>query len=261
MIFENQNIDIKKKFQIAFRHLLDTEPILKKLLFNVFVYGTAYVVGGYFRDLLNNKASRDIDIIIDLDNVKLLDIIASLNSCYVVNRHGGIKLQLKNTDVDLWSLEKNWAFKNKLVKLNENDKLTSIAKGCFFNYDSLVINLHNFSYNTRNYNEFCNTNILNILQKSSMYKNLNPTIEANIIRAYYIKQKFNIDFSENLTDYIVKKVLFLSDQYINGIDRIIEIKANYPKYKDLTDFLLRFNISQTIEENRNTSDNLFFDFK
>ncbi len=260
-MLEYQNIDIKKKFQIAFRHLLDTEPILKELLFNVFVYGTAYVVGGYFRDLLNSKASRDIDIIIDLDNIKLLDIIADLNSHYTVNRHGGIKLQLKNTDIDLWSLEKNWAFKNKLVKLNENDKLASIAKGCFFNYDSLVINLHNFSYNTRYYNEFRNTKTLDILQKSPIYKNLNPTVEANIIRAYYIKQKFNIDFSENLIDYIVKKVSSLSDQYTNGIDRIIEIKTNYPKYNDLIDSLLKCNISQTIEENKSTSDNLFLDFK
>lgn len=260
-MLEYRNIDIKKAFQIKFRHLLDEEPVLKELIFNVFVYGTAYVVGGYFRDLLNSKTSRDIDIIIDLDNVSLLDIVTSLKSNYAVNRHGGIKLQLQNTDVDLWSLEKNWAFKNKLVKLNENDKLESIAKGCFFNYDSLVVNLHNFSYNTRYYNDFFNTRTLDILQKSSMYKNLNPTIEANIIRAYYVKQKFNIAFSENLADYIVKKVSFLSDKYINGIDRIIEIKNSYPKYKDLQDSTLRSNIKQTIEECKNASDNLFFDFK
>lgn len=260
-MLEYQNIDIKKAFQIKFRNLLDEEPLLKELLFTVFVYGTAYVVGGYFRDLLNNKTSRDIDIIIDLDNVRLLDIVAGLKSNYTVNRHGGIKLQLENTDVDLWSLEKNWAFKNKLVKLNENDKLLSIAKGCFFNYDSLVINLHNASYSTRYYNDFLNTNTLDILQKSSMYKNLNPTVEANIIRAYYIKQKFNVSFSENLTDYIIKKVSSLSDQFINGIDRIIEIKNNYPKYNDLRDSVLRSNISQTIEESKKASDNLFLDFK
>lgn len=260
-MLEYIDINLKNKFRKTFRHLLDTEPILKHLLLNVFVYGTAYVVGGYFRDFLNKKNSRDIDIIVDLENIKLLEIISNLNIPHTTNRHGGIKLQLKNIDVDLWSLENNWAFKNKLVKLNENYKLTSIAKGCFFNYDSLVINLHNYSYNTQYYNEFRKTNILDILQKSSMYKNLNPTVEANIIRAYYLKQKFNVVFSKNLTNYIVNKVLFLSDQYTNGIDRLIEIKSNYPKYNDLLDSHLRCEIRQTIDKSRSASDNLFLDFK
>lgn len=255
-----QDTDIKKFFQIKVRNLLDEEPILKELLLNVFVYGTAYVVGGYFRDFLNVKESRDIDIIIDLDNVKLLDVIDDIDCQYTINRHGGIKLQLKKMDVDLWSLEKNWAFKNKLVKLNEKDKLNSIAKGCFFNYDSLVINLHNYTYNIRYYNDFLSTKILDILQKSSCYKNLNPTVEANIIRAFYIKENFNIDFSENLTDYIVKKVESLSDRYADGLERIINIKAIYPKYQGLANDILVNSIIRTIQHRKKTSDNLFFDF-
>ena len=255
-----QNIDIKKSFQIKFRSLLDEEPILKEFLLNVFVYGTAYVVGGYFRDFLNNKESRDIDIIIDLDSVKLLDILSNMDCYYTINRHGGIKLKLQKIDVDLWSLEKNWAFKNKLVKLNENDKLNSIAKGCFFNYDSLVINLHNYTYNIRYYNDFLNARILDILQKSSCYKNLNPTVEANIIRAFYIKETFNINFSENITEYIVKKMESLSDKYKDGLKRIISIKAMYPKYQELSNDFLIDDIIRTMEHKKNLSDNLFLDF-
>lgn len=255
-----QNIDIKKLFQIRFRNLLDEEPSFKELLLNIFVYGTAYVVGGYFRDFFNNKESRDIDIIVDLDNVKLLDIICSIDCHYTTNRHGGIKLQLKKMDVDLWSLEKNWAFKNKLVKLNEKDKLNSIAKGCFFNYDSLVINLHNYTYNVRYYNDFLNAKTLDILQKSSCYKNLNPTVEANIIRAFYIKENMNVTFSENLTEYIVKKVESLSDRYTDGLKRIISVKTMYPKYKGFENSILIDSIIQTIEYQRKISDNLFLDF-
>ena len=40
------------------------------------------------------------------------------------------------------------------LKLNENDKLNSIAKGCFYNFDSLVINLHTFSLNIQNYTNY-----------------------------------------------------------------------------------------------------------
>lgn len=258
MIYQDK--DIKKSFQIKFLSLLNEEPALKELLLSVFVYGTAYVVGGYFRDFLNNKESRDIDIIVDLDNVKLLDVISSIDSHYTINRHGGIKLQLKNMDVDLWSLEKNWAFKNKLVKLNEKDKLNSIAKGCFFNYDSLVINLHNYTYNIRYYNDFLDSKTLDILQKSSCYKNLNPTVEANIIRAFYIKENLDIKFSENLTDYIVKKVESLSDRYSDGLNRIISIKAMYPKYQGFADDVLIDSIIHTMEYRKKISDNLFLDF-
>jgi len=251
------NIDIKKLFQKKFILLLNKESALKELLFNIFIYGTAYVVGGYLRDVLNEKESRDIDIIIDIENAKLLNILAGLEIGYEKNRHGGIKFRFETTIVDLWSLENNWAFKNKLVKLNEKDKLNSIAKGCFFNYDSLVINLHNYSYNTRNYNDFLKTKTLDILQKSPIYKSQNPTVEANIIRAFFLKQKYNIDFSQNLTDYLVKKIASLSDRYENGLERIIDIKTKYPKYQELTDDFLSKSIISFMEENKKSTNNLF----
>jgi Poly A polymerase head domain. len=252
------NIDIKKLFQKKFILLLNKEPALKELFFNIFIYGTAYVVGGYLRDILNEKESRDIDIIIDIENVKLLDILAGLKIDHEKNRHGGIKFKFGTTTVDLWSLENNWAFKNKLVKLNEKDKLNSIAKGCFFNYDSLVINVHNYSYNTRNYNDFFKTQTLDILQKSPIYKNLNPTVEANIIRAFFLKQKLNIEFSQNLTDYLAKKIASLSDQYENGLERIINIKTKYLKYQELSDDTLSKDIVSFMDENRKSTNKLFF---
>jgi hypothetical protein len=242
--------EIKIGFENHFRTLLKKEVILKNLIFEVFTYGTAYVVGGFFRDFLNNQKSRDIDIIVDVKNTYLLDIIKSLNYPFETNRHGGIKLELDTITVDLWSLEDNWAFKKQefnfkqkqLVKLNEEDKLNSIAKGCFFNYDSLVINLNNFSYNLRYYNEFNNKMALDILQKSVSYKKLNPTTEANIIRAIFIKNKFNVKFTENTALYMTSKLGHLKDLYQNEIQRLVEIKQKYPKYKELSDTVLQQEI-------------------
>ncbi|MDR1005302.1 MAG: hypothetical protein LBL74_00360 [Bacteroidales bacterium] len=229
--------NIKKDFEIHFRNLLEHEPILMDLIWReIFVLGTAYVVGGFLRDFLIKKESRDIDIIVDIKdtNVHLLDIVKRLNCDFTTNRHGGIKIKLKSITVDIWSLENNWAFKNKIVKLNENDKLNSIAKGCFFNYDALVINLHNFSYNIRYYNEFINTKELNILQKVALYKNQNPTTDANIIRAIYIKNKFNAQFTDNTLKYLISKI----DGFQNGFKRILDVKSKYPKYNELSDNLL-----------------------
>ena len=235
----NQNIDIKKDFHNHFISLLARESMIMSFFYEIFVYGTAYIVGGYFRDFINNKASRDVDVIVDIENSLLLEIIENSNLSYTINRHGGIKIKLKTLDLDIWCLENNWAFKNNLVKLNEEDKLNSIAKGCFYNYDSLVINLHNFSYNLRYYKDFIQTKKLNILQEKSIYKNLNPTTEANILRAFYLKKVYDISYTENTFYYLLNKIGYLEDKYSEGVySRLAEIKLKYPKYNELSDELI-----------------------
>lgn len=113
---------------------------------------------------------------------------------YDVNRYGGIKIKLNSLEIDIWTIENNWAFKNNLVKLNDNDKLNSIAKGCFYNFDALVINLYTYDFNLRYFNDCIEKKELNILQEHPIYKNLNPSVEANIIRAIHLSKNYNLDF-------------------------------------------------------------------
>lgn len=222
---------IKSKFKLHFGSELNNNPELKFLLYEIFVYGSAYIVGGYFRDFLNKKKSRDLDIIIDLDNERLLEIVKKSNTKYSINRHNGIKFQFENIVVDMWSIENNWAFKNELVKLNENDKLNSIAKGCFYNYDSLVINLHTFNLNIQNYTEYLENEKLDILLKSPIYKILNPTTEANILRALYLKKTQNIKFSSGTKKYLIKKIGQMKDNGFEPIKVLEKTKESYTKYQ------------------------------
>lgn len=233
-MYYQDSFDIKKEFYNHFYSQMTKEGIMP-FFYEIFVYGTAYIVGGYFRDFINKKQSRDIDIIVDVKNDILIEIIENYNLNYTINRYGGIKLTHNNLEIDIWNLENNWAFKNNLVKLNEDDKLNSIAKGCFYNYDALVINLHNFSYSLRFYTDFLESKKLNILQERSIYKNLNPTTEANILRAFFLKDIFNISFTNNTFDYLIKKIGYLEDKYEAAFfDRLLEVKSNYPKYNSLT---------------------------
>lgn len=241
MNFEEQNI--KKAFQSHFRQKMDEENMMP-FFFEIFVFGTAYVVGGFFRDFLNSKDSRDIDIIVDITNSKLTDIIEKSNFSYKTNRQGGIKIKLQKLELDIWSIENNWAFKNNLVKLNEDDKLHSIAKGCFYNYDALVINLHDFSYNLRYYKDFTKNNQLNILQENSIYKNLNPSMEANILRALYIKNKFKSSFNCNTLHYLQNSLGQIQDNYGNVLHRLLEVKEEYPKYNELKTEYIEVNIKK-----------------
>ena len=222
----------KSKFKIHFNLDLHKNPKLKYLLFNIFVYGSAYIVGGYLRDFLNGNKSRDLDIIIDLSNDKLIKIINDSNCLYSINRHGGIKIIFRNLIVDMWSIENNWAFKNELVKFNEEDKLESIAKGCFYNYDSLVINLHTFNLNIQYYNQYLKQKKLEILLKSTPYKNLNPTSEANILRAFYLKKKDQIQFSKDTKKYLLYKIIQFKDKGFAPVDVLEVTKKKYPKYQN-----------------------------
>jgi len=224
--------ELKKDFRKHFDNVLSENTALKFILFEIFFKGTAYVIGGYIRDILNQKESRDVDIIVDLSHKDLDEIIRNSKSQFEVNRHKGYKIHFSQLDVDIWSIENNWAFKERLVKLNNDDKLGSIAKGCFYNYDSLVMNLHNYNYNISNYNNFIKNNKLDILQKVPAYKLLNPTTQANILRAFYLKEIFNCEYSSNTKSYLISKIGEIKDSGNDIYETLNNVLKKYPKYKN-----------------------------
>jgi len=238
----SDSLEIKSDFKSYFHSFLEDNRKLKLFFMEIFFHGTIYAVGGFFRDFLNYKKSRDLDLIIDVEHVILLDIIKNHDMQYTINRHNGIKLKINDFEIDLWSIYDNWAFKNGLVKLNEKDKLLSIAKGCFYNYDSLIINLNNFSYNLQYYSDFLNTKSLDILQKKSIYKILNPTIEANILRAFYLKNKLDIKFTENTKNYLLQSIKDIESWHDDDFDRLLLIKKNYKKYDDFSSTQLYYEL-------------------
>ena len=210
--------------------------------YELFMVGSAYVVGGYFRDFLLSKSSRDVDIITDLSPNQLISLVSNSNVNFKINRHGGIKISLSQIEIDIWTIDNNWAFKNNLVKLNENDILNSIAKGCFYNFDSLAINLHTFNYTIKYYSECLSKNELNILQENSLYQNLNPSIEANILRAIFLSKTYNLKYSLNTINYLFSKIGFIADNFNNPLERILIVREQYPKYSIIqeNDILILF---------------------
>lgn len=226
---------IHEELQTKFRRLLDEEWSLRNILYQLLAEGTAYLIGGYVRDVFEDVKSRDLDIVVDIKKERLRKIVDGDSCIKEFNRFGGVKLKLPHIDVDIWSFDSNWAFKNKLVRLNENEKLNSLAKGCFYNYDALVVNISKFTYNTKYYESFVEKGELDILQKRSVYKNMNPTLEANILRAILVKKKYEVVFSNHLKEYIYQKMLALNDLYGNAVDRLLTVRAKYPKYVSVSE--------------------------
>lgn len=246
---------IRKNLQAKFRTLLNEEPNLRSVLFQILIEGTAYLIGGYVRDVFEGKESRDLDIVVDIPHERLKNIVDAENCKKQFNRMDGAKLLLNKINVDIWSFDNNWAFKNELVKRNEKEKLNCLAKGCFYNYDALVVNVSNFSYNIRYYENFIKEKKLDILQKRAIYKNLNPTQEANILRAIFLKKKYGVSYTEHLKDYIYLKMQSLSDVYGESIERLMDVKEKYPKYRMIT----REDIVNTLEELKREMPRTLFD--
>lgn len=221
----------KKIFRSKFLKLKLQCPEFAAIINKLTERNTAYIVGGYLRDIQLEKESRDIDIIIDLSEVDLDKIVLSmkLQECKK-NRMGGYKLLLNGLTVDFWSVETNWAFKNNLVKHSEKYILERIGKGCFYNFDSLVMDIKTFGLNVKSYNDCINSNQLDIIMAGIKYKSLNPTKEANILRAFYLKKKFGFDFTEALYIYM-KKQLFSMGAGINSVEKLISVLDKYEKYK------------------------------
>lgn len=226
------NNDFKNQASIKIREILALNPEFQHFVWELLVYGKIYIVGGFLRDIINQRASRDIDMIIDLPHNTIEDLLKKSILSYKFNRLNGVKIKLNDFEVDLWSIENNWAFKNDLVKKNEDYILSGIANGCFYNFDSIVFNINSKEFNASNYNNCAKSNTLDIIQKNVFYKKKNPTIEANILRAFYLQKEFGLNFSENCHAYLFSMLKFLKDQYGNVVDRLEVYKLNYKKYEN-----------------------------
>ncbi len=80
-----------------------------------------------------------------------------------------------------------------------------------------------------------NNKELNILQENSVYKNLNPSIEANILRAIYLAKNYNLDFSINTINYLFSKIGYIDDKYDDPLERLLSIRNQYPKYNSINE--------------------------
>ena len=159
----------KKKFANQFRKVVKENPEFEKWLFNLLIYDTAYVIGGFVRDLINDKTSRDLDMMVSLSHNKLEELLKESKLDYTINRMLGVKIKLNNFEIDLWSIDNNWAFRDDVVKRNEDYLLDNISDGCFFNYDGLVVNIHTTNFRCNHYNDFVKNQRLDITSDALIF--------------------------------------------------------------------------------------------
>lgn len=224
---------LKLMFFTKFWSLQNENPLFMQLLSKIREDHNVYVVGGFIRDIINNRQSRDIDMVFDITQEKLMSALEDSNLSYKINRMSGVKILLNNFEADMWTLKNNWAFKSKVIKRNEDKILDNIADGCFYNYDSLVIDINSGNLRAKYYNECVVNKKLDILKKSIIYKERNPTVAANILRALYLNKLHDIGYSDNCMVYIAKKTLKVSSNFNESVKQINLVKTKYPKYSNV----------------------------
>jgi three-Cys-motif partner protein len=225
--------EFKKQFLISFQQTRAENQFLNSFIYETSLLGKLFIVGGYLRSIANQEIPRDLDIIVNIGQDKLDHIVETVFQNYHKNRMGGYKVSLDKIAIDIWSTENNWAFKERLVKNFEQNYVEKIGEGTFFNYDSLVIDLHSFQCNFKHYNTCAKANQLDIIQKNSNYKRLNPTREANVLRAFYLMEKYQLTLSEQLVSYIINTLNYSNDLYGNHTGKLLLTLVKYEKYQSI----------------------------
>jgi hypothetical protein len=89
--------------------------------------------------------------------------------------------------------------------------------------------------NVRHYNSWAKNRKLDIIQKSNIYKERNPTTEANILRALYIYLKYGVELSDNCKNYIKYNLGKIEYAHGKALDGLMEYMLKYPKYSEILD--------------------------
>lgn len=250
--------EVIKAFESIARH----NPSLYKFVYEATTSDSVFIIGGFLRSVVNKEKPRDLDLIFNMSNESLSNYIDKWKLPFSKNKFGGFKVDFKNIVIDIWTSEANWAFKTKVVDIGDDYILSKVAQGTFFNYDSLVFDLKTQRVNVAQYNECVKSERLDIIRKDDNYSQKNPGKIANVARAFRIRRKSGLHFSENLCRYIydefVELGIYDADRMVNYIYDFVSIKQT-EKYRELTDketirsyvyYFLNTLKSQSIEDKK-----------
>ena len=184
--------------QIIYRYLNQHPPALE-LFQGLEQAGDLYLIGGVLREFLDHKdlhKLRDIDIIID---VKRPQQWKNTLEKYLLrsNRFGGNKLICDGLLVDTWPIEQTWAFRENIVECSPEEYVEKLPDTVFLNIDGIIFDWKHEKWNRSRYEEAMSSRILDVVLVD------NPQIPLNIVRAFGLRKRYNMNFSENLVQVIL----------------------------------------------------------
>lgn len=236
--------ELKNSFLFQYKKMLEENPSLRRIIDAMILEERCFIVGGFIRSIINSESPRDLDIIANFEKKKLGEIIKSYSVSVSENRLGGFKVLGEKITLDVWSINDNWAFKNHLVKNFSNNQVDKIAEGTFFNFDSLVVDIKEFKCNFKHYNICVNSQLLDIIRRDINYRRENPTREANILRVFYLRDTYGLQYSEQLKEYLKEQLDFLDYNFEIRLQKLVAVLEKYEKYKTMSVIRIRELITE-----------------
>lgn len=156
------------------------------------------IFSGVTRDFFLQKKSndiRDLDLVVNCHDKLLYQFLKKFK--HTRNSFGGYKIRVDNLYIDIWKLEETWALKNSKIQLSLFDSY-SLPSTAFFNFSSIVYDYNNQMFiATSDFLRFLQTKKIDLVLED------NPLPELCIINSIYYKNKFNLELSNHLKEYIV----------------------------------------------------------
>ena len=163
--------------------------------------GSIYLIGGVLREFLDHRAIndlRDIDIIINIRNKNLW---AEVLNKYELrgNRFGGHKLICDGLLIDTWPIEQTWAFREKIIDCSPDQYVSMLPETVFLNIDGIIYDWEQEKWYDAKYQKAVATKTLDVVLAK------NPQIALNIVRAFVLKQRYNMGLSSSLQHIIYEE--------------------------------------------------------
>lgn len=199
-------------------YLRDYPPALK-LFQKLIEVGHVYLIGGVLREYRDNETIRelrDADFIIDVENDELWQkMLAEYQP--EGNHFDGYKFHCENNFlVDIWEIDKTWAYRNSVVPFEKDNYLESLPKTVFLNLDSIIYDLNMDTWYDGIYQQAIESKVLDIVLKD------NPHVELNILRALVLRQRYQMTYSDELRNLILEYM----NEDENFVDSMMDIQYN-----------------------------------
>lgn len=200
-----------------FQFLMDLSSISEVLIFSG-------VLRNYFINY--NGPVRDFDIVVRGNEFSIERFLANLE--YTKNSFGGYKILVDSLTIDIWHIEKTWAYTNKKVDLQLfNDY--NLPNTAFFNFSSVVFDFNNLKFiYSSSFEHFLETMEIDLVLEE------NPMPHLCIVNTIYYMRKFHLNISKRLKNYIVQHFnQYTEEDYCDiQIKHFKEVKFSYPYLKE-----------------------------
>lgn len=174
--------------------------------------GDLYLIGGVLREYKDKgdiQELRDIDIIIDVTSEEAWCEILHKYSP-VKNSFGGYKMLCRDFVIDVWILKETWAYREGVISCTESERAEYLQETVFLNLDAIIYDIKRDIWYDQIYREAMRSKNIDIVLLK------NPQLYLNIIRAFVLKKRYNMSFSERLTG-IIKREKELNNNLVNDL--------------------------------------------